>query len=161
MPIDITLLTTTIVSSFLLPYAKLGAEKMIEGMGSEVGKDAAEYAVGIAGTVWQRIQTIFQSPKEQNALELFQDDPEAMQSMVTKLLQSHLENNQPLVQELSDLINAQQPGGTETGATIMHAGVAGILDARGANFAGASGFTLGGVIQNSPQSQRDDQTQES
>ena len=48
MPIDLALLATTVVTSFLVPYAKVGLEKIAEGAGTQVGENAGEYG-GITG----------------------------------------------------------------------------------------------------------------
>jgi hypothetical protein len=154
MPIDTAVLATTIASSFLLPYVKIGVEKLAEGMAENVGKAAANHATALAKKVWERVNGLFKSQKEQNTLELFKENPDELKGLMEKILRQKLEEDKSLAQELSDMINAPGPDGTSTGAQIMNAGIAGVLDARGANFANASGMNLAGVMLGNPPSQR-------
>jgi hypothetical protein len=150
MQVDFASLAVTLVSSFLLPYIKIGAEKLTEGLGENIGKAAAEHTTGIAKRVWERVSGLFESQKEHTALELFKENPEELTGLIEKMLRQKLEASPSLAEELSGMINAPGPDGTSSGAQIMHAGIAGILDASRANFRGAHGITLAGVIVGEP-----------
>ncbi len=65
--------------------------------------------------------------------------------MLKKKLEKKLESDPALAQELSDLVDKPVAGGVSTGAQIMNAHIAGIADARGANFSGARGVEIAGV----------------
>ncbi len=148
MSIEVAALATTVVTSFLLPYVKLGVEKISEGVAGKLGDAAAQHAAGLAQKIWDRVTGVFGSEKDKMALELFRDDPEDLQARMVKVLRQKLEEDPALARELAEWINSPGPDGKSTGAQIMNAGTAGILDARGANFSGAQGVRLAGVMIN-------------
>jgi hypothetical protein len=146
MPIDLAILATTVVTSFLAPYAKAGLEKIATAVTEKVSEQAAEYAKELTGKVWNLVTSAFGSPKEQTTMELFQENPDEMQDMLIKKLQEKLVQDPNLAQSLADLINQPGPDGAASGAQIMNAGIAGIADLRGANLSSAQNMTIGGVI---------------
>ena len=154
MPIDPGPLTNTIVTTFLLPYAKLGLEKFGEAMMEKLGETAAEPLIATTKKIWQRVKTAFGSEEEKATLAQFEKRPEAAQPLIEALLKEKLEQDATLAQELTELVHAPMPGSTSTGAQIMQAAIAGILDLRGANFAGASHVRLAGVMINNASSER-------
>ncbi len=145
MPIDLAILATTVVTSFLAPYAKAGLEKIATAVTEKVSEQAAEYAKELTGKVWNLVTSAFSSPKEQTTMELFQENPDEMQEMLIKKLQEKLAQDPNLAQALADLINQPGPDSTTTGAQIMNAGIAGIVDLRGANLSHAQGIEVSGV----------------
>jgi len=146
MPIDLLALATSAVTTFLMPYAKAGLEKIATAFSEQLGKQAADYAGELTGKVWQTVTTAFSAPKEQTTLELFREDPDAMQTMLIKKLHEKLTQDENLAQTLDNLINQPGPDGATTGAQIMHAGIAGIADLRGANLSNAKGVVISGVV---------------
>ena len=146
MPIDLAIIATTAVTSFLVPYAKAGLEKIATAVTEKVSEQAGEYAKELTGKVWNLVTFAFSSPKEQTTLELFQENPDEMQEMLIKKLQEKLTQDPGLAQSLAELINQPSPDGATTGAQIMNAGIAGIADLRGANLSNAQNMTIGGVI---------------
>ncbi|MFN8494154.1 MAG: hypothetical protein U0350_41530 [Caldilineaceae bacterium] len=146
MPIDLMALATTTVTAFLMPYAKAGLEKIATAFTEQLGKQAADYAGELTGKVWNLVTTAFHSPKDQHTLELFTEDPDAMQTMLTKKLHEKLTQDTALAQTLADLINQPGPDGTATGAQIMNAGIAGIAELRGADLSNAKGVVISGVV---------------
>ncbi|MCP4345896.1 MAG: hypothetical protein GY795_10270 [Desulfobacterales bacterium] len=145
MPIDIAALATTTVTQFLMPYAKAGLDKIAKSVAELVSPEAAEYAGELTTKVWDTVTGAFSSPKEQSTLELFQDDPDEMQGMLTKKLLEKLDQEGGLAQTLSDLINEPGPDGASTGVQIMNAGIAGVVDLRGADLSHAQGTVVTGV----------------
>lgn len=148
MPIDLGLLTTTIVTTFLLPYAKLGLEKFGEAMMEKLGETGAEPLIATTKKIWQRVKTAFGSEEEKATLAQFEKRPEDAQALIEALLKEKLEQDAALAQELSELVHAPVAGSTSTGAQIVQAAIAGILDLRGANFSGASHVHVAGVMIN-------------
>jgi len=146
MPIDLAVLATTAVTTFLAPYAKAGLEKIATAVAEQVGQDAAKFAGELTGKVWNLVKSAFSSPKDEMTLTLFQENPEEMQAMLIKALQEKLAQDSKLAQSLAELINQPGPDGATTGAQIMNAGIAGIADLRGANLSQAKGTTIAGVI---------------
>jgi len=112
---------------------------------TKLAKKAAEYAGELTGKVWNLVKSVFSSPKEQTTIELFQENPDEMQAMMVKALQEKLAADPALAQKLADLINRPGPDGKTTGAQIMNAGIAGIVDLRGANLSHAQGLDISGV----------------
>lgn len=148
MPIDPGPLTNTIVTTFLLPYAKLGLQKFGEAMIEKMGETAAEPLIATTKKIWQRVKTAFGSDEEKATLAQFEKRPEDAQALIAALLKEKLMQDAALTRELAELVHAPVPGSTSTGAQIMQAAVAGILDLRGANFSGASHVRLAGVMIN-------------
>ena len=145
MPIDIAVLATTLITSFVVPYLKLGVEKIAEELTGKVSEAAAEQATGLTKKVWNRVKAAFSSEGEQFTLLQLKDNPEAAKPLVESILKKKLEEDTSLAQELQSLIQTPLGGGSSTGAQIMNAHIAGIVDARGANFAGAHGVDIAGV----------------
>jgi len=154
MSVDIGILTTTIVSSFLIPYVKVGVEKFIEEAGKTVGKTAADHAGEVSKKVWERVKSVFSSDEDKSILMQFEKRPEAAKSLVETILREKLESDSRLAQELSELVNTLSSDGKSTAAQIMHAGIAGIVDVRDTDFSHARGVTITGVtIGGSPSQQ--------
>ena len=145
MPIDVAVLATTIVGSFLVPYVKLGAKKIAEGIAGKLGDAAAEQVTGLTEKIWGRVRSIFSSEGERFTLSQFEHDPEAAKGLVESLLRRKLDQDGSLAQEFSALVNTPTPDGMSTGAQIMNAHIAGIADARGADFSGSAGVEIVGV----------------
>jgi hypothetical protein len=147
---DIATLAATITGSFLLPYFKLGVEKLIEGAGKKFGEKAAEHTGKIAHSVVDRVAHQFESGSDKTALQLFRENPDEMEPMIRKLLATKLEANAELTKELTELVNSPSPDGSGSGAQIMGATIAGILDARNQNLTNARNVTQAGVIVGQP-----------
>ena len=145
MPLDLAVLATTIVSSFLIPYLKLGAEKIAEGLTGKVSEAATEEVSGLTKRIWNRVKSAFSSEGEQFTLLQLNENPSAARPLVESLLKKKLEQDPTLAEELEQLVHTPVAGGSSTGAQIMDAYVAGIVDARGANFSGSQGIEITGV----------------
>lgn len=146
MDINASVLATTIVTSFLLPYLKLGGEKIAQKITEKLGGAAADQTVGVTKKVWDRVKSAFTSDRDQNILKEFEEDPESAKPLIEAKLKKKLEQDPGLAEDLHQLINAPGSDGISTGAQIMNAHVAGILDARGANFSNSSNVKLAGVM---------------
>ena len=146
MPIDLAVVATTAVTTFLVPYAKAGIEKITTAVTEKVGEKAAEYAGELIGKVWDLVKSAFSSPKEQATIELFEENPDEMQAMMIKTLHEKLAQDPTLAQQLVNLMNQPGPDGTSTGAQIMNAGIAGIADLRGADLSHAQNLDIAGVM---------------
>lgn len=156
MAVDTVMLATTVVTSFLVPYAKAGLEKIADSVSKEVSEKAAEYAANLTGKVWTRVKSAFSSPKEQTTLELFQENPDEMADMLVKKLREKLAQDSELAHTLAELIEAPGPDGQNSGAQIMNAAIAGIADLRGADLSRAKNMTVGGVIINKKEDNKPD-----
>jgi hypothetical protein len=145
MPLDLAVLAGTIVSSFLLPYVKLGAKKIAETVTEKVSGKAADQVAGVTETLWERVKSVFKADNEEHVITDFKEVPDAAKPLLISKLEKKLEKDPALAQELSDLVNKPVAGGASTGAQIMNAHIAGIVDARHSNFSGASGVEIVGV----------------
>ena len=136
-------LATTVVGQILVPYLKEGAKKLADEASKKFGDSAAHYAVDLAGKVWDRVKTSFTSDRDKYTVEDFQNKPEAAKGLMEDKLLEKLQNDPKLAEELKKLVNAQSPDGKGTGAQIIGATYAGIVDARGATI---SGGVVGGIV---------------
>jgi hypothetical protein len=130
MALDLAVLAATVVSRFLFPYVKKGAERLAEEISERVSDVAAEHATSLASRAWDRVRSVFSSPKEQTKLELFEEEPDEYAAGIERTLREKLEQDPELARELQELIDAPSPDGSGTGAQIMQATVAGIVDLR-------------------------------
>lgn len=146
MPIDLTALATTVVTSFLVPYANIGLEKIAENAGKKVGENAGEYVSDLTAKLWARIQTVFNRSEDKAILTLFEQNPNEMIEMLVKVLHQKLEQDPVLAKELNGMVSTPGPDGQNTGAQIMNASVAGIVDMRNADLSHAQHMEIGGVI---------------
>jgi len=141
-------LAATVVGSFLLPYAKKGAEKIGEVVSEKFGEAAANEVTDVAGKLWGKVKGVFTSEYELTTLNLFADSPETYQKPVEEMLRQKLEKDPVLAREVRSLVSAPAGDGSDA-ASIMNASIAGILDMRGAHFT-AHGGVYGGVVYGTP-----------
>ena len=144
MPLDmIAGLATTVVSSILFPYIKEGAAKMAERITNSAGNAASEYTVHFAEQIWNKVKSVFTSDEDKVTITQFEKRPEAAKSLVEEMLKEKLQQDNDLAKELEALVASKSPSG-QTGAQIIGATYAGILDMRGATLSG-SGNVLAGL----------------
>lgn len=126
MPIDLAALATTVVTSFLLPYAKkqleLIGKKTTEKLGEEVGKGVSK----TVASVWEKVKDLF-SGSDQNILERFEKSPETSSPMIIEMLKEKLTDNQSLAEYLNELVNQPVSSSGQSAAQIMNAEIAGIV----------------------------------
>lgn len=146
MDIDTATLATTIVTYFLLPYLKLGGTTIAKKITEKVGGAAADEAVNVTQKIWDRVKSAFSSERDQHVLSEFEDDPDAARPLIEAKLKKKLEQDPSLAEDLHQLVNASGSAGVSTGAQIMKAHIAGILDVRGADFSNSHNIKLAGVM---------------
>jgi hypothetical protein len=145
MPIDVITLAGTAVTAFLVPYLKDAAGAFTKKVAEKLGEDAAKQAGEAAPKLWERVKSIFSADDEITTLGLFEKKPELHQTAVKEILAEKLKEDDKLAEEFDKIINQQTQNGQSIGAQIMGAMYASILDARGANFAGAKDVNLVGM----------------
>ena len=143
MPIEIAALAATVVSSFLFPYAKKAVEKVAEVVTEKFGEAAAKHGADLTGKVWARIKAAFTSDKEKNALENFEEMPDETRALIEAILKKKLAEDPALHADLEKFVAAPSPVPGMTGAQVMHAGIVGIVDLRGATISGSGGVFTG------------------
>src|SRR5215471_16387413 len=127
---DPTVLATSVVTDFLVPFLQDGARKL--------GGEAA-------GRLWERVRSLFAEPDDRQVVELFEKRPERFQAVVTDMLRERLAADAGLRAELEGMVAPP----ASSGARIEHAGNAVVIDARGADIGGSSTI-IGQVFQSPP-----------
>jgi hypothetical protein len=143
---DIGQLSTVIVTTFLVPFAKKSVDQLHEDLAKKTGKSAAQHVSTLAGKIWEKVTSLFKTDKETKALELFRDDPDNMTMMIDKIIREKLEADPALAQELEKMINTSPPGEEATSLQIMNAsGIVGVVNLPNSNFQGAQGVNISAV----------------
>jgi hypothetical protein len=132
-------LAGSIVGSFLLPYLKLGADKLLEQISGSVGEAAGQEAVSVTKRIWERVRGAFAGdPKEAVILEEFEKSPESAAKLFAEHLHTLMGNDPKLAAELDTLANAREASTGESNVRIM-AKTVGYGDFRGATIQGVAG----------------------
>ena len=136
-------LAATVVAQVLLPYVKEGATKIGEVAAQKFGEAAGEHAVEVAQKTWARVKSAFSSDKEKVTLEQFQELPDEAAPLVEGILKKKFQEDSQLAEELDELVNSPDPDARGTGAQIIGATYAGIVDLRSATISGSNAEITG------------------
>jgi hypothetical protein len=136
--LEIALIAANLVGKILVPFFQRSAEKVVDDLGEAVSDDAANYATGVAKTLWQRIRSRF-SDDEQIILDRFEQKPEATEKLLVDDLIEKLEADPEFASELEKLLQEDRGDGN----VMQIFGDGGIVDARGAQV--THGFIAGYV----------------
>ncbi|AHG91679.1 hypothetical protein J421_4142 [Gemmatirosa kalamazoonensis] len=155
MPIDLALLASTVVSSFLVPMAKRGLEKLRENASEAAGEAVGDATASGVSKVWERVKSLFTSDRERVQFEELEQHPDDGAATVRRVLEEKLRADPTAAQELDRLVNAPVGSG---GATLQHlmAGTLGFVDARGAHVSGSA--QVAGVVINAAARPRADES---
>ena len=142
---DPATLAATALGSFVLPYVKMGADKLAEHISQNAGNGAAEFATDLAHKVWDKVSSLFESDVEKGTLQQFQKQPELIQPVVQSMLTDKLQADPTLAKEVQALVQSSTPGVSNAGALIQGAYIAGVVQAQGAHISGGNvaGVQLG------------------
>jgi hypothetical protein len=132
MAVEIAALATTLVSSFLVPLAKKGFDRIKSDM-TETAGDAA--ASGME-KVWLKVKSLFTSERDQGRLEDLEQAPEEAAPMLEKVLKEKLEANPETAEELDRMVNSPLPAAGGVTLQNIMATTFGYLDARNARIGG-------------------------
>lgn len=146
VPIEVAVLAAGVVANFLVPYARMGAEKIAEAIANKASQAAADQTAGIAAQVWNRIKSAFDSDADKAVLQQFEQRPEEAKPLVEAMLKEKLEQDSQLRQDLEKLTTAPVQGGSGNSMQIM-ADTVGVADARWAHIHGG---VVAGVYMDSP-----------
>jgi hypothetical protein len=69
MPIEFAALAASVVSSFLLPYVKEGAQNLARVVAKKASETAATHVVGTAEKLWVRVSSLFSTEAEKATVE--------------------------------------------------------------------------------------------
>jgi hypothetical protein len=120
MPIDIALLATTAVTSFLLPYIKDGAKKIADALTEKGSKAGAEYFSEVAKKAWDRVKSSFSSEDDKTELSQFESSPEEKAPLIEDMLKVKLRKDPLLAEELDKLVNTPGPDGKSASLLIKN-----------------------------------------
>ena len=139
---DPATLAAQIVASYLVPYVKEGAEKLVSAAAEKVGGAAAEFATSVAGKLWLRVKSVFSGPNESQTLSDFEKYPDDTEKLLVRKLTEKLEADTALAKELESL--AEQPGPTGVNGAQVFAQTGIVVDLRQADLRGAHNFDITG-----------------
>lgn len=151
MDINTAALASTIVTVFLIPFVKAGAEQIGKGVAEKASKETGEFVSGIAKKIWEKVHTAFSADEDQDLLEQLKKRPEKSHALVVEVLKEKLENDPKLAHDLAALIEEKDAAGETAGAWITQANIAGIADLRNADLRYSQNIRIAGVmISNTP-----------
>jgi predicted glycosyltransferase len=129
--LDIALLATTVVAKFLLPFVQDGVKAVRDAVTQKVSNQAADEVTKVQQELFDKVNHVFTDGDEQKALDLFKKKPDKAAALVEEYLRDRLQKDPHLAQEVDKLVNSKGPSG-QTGAQIMNATIAAIIDNRNA-----------------------------
>jgi hypothetical protein len=143
MPLEIAVLATSIVTSFLMPLVKQGAEKISEAVSAKFSAAAGEHVSKVAKNIWEKVKDAFNSDTEKATLTQFEKYPEESKPLVEKMLEEKLKADPKLATDLDKLAQSPSPGGGT--AVSIAASTVGYVDARHATISGGivAGYMAG------------------
>jgi hypothetical protein len=103
--IDITMLSATVVSNFLLPYLKLGADRLLAKLSEEIGEAGAKKLTSISQNLWDSFKQLFTSEVDQPVLKHIEEHPKESQELMKSLLNQKLAQNPAIAEEMYALTN--------------------------------------------------------
>lgn len=152
-----TALATITVANFMMPFVKMGAEKIAEKLTDSASESVATKVSNLTKQVWDKVTGIFSSDRDKGTLQDFEEMPEQTADLLIAKLAKKLEANTEFAEELRSLV--EEPidagSGNSTGAQIMNAHVASIQDFRNANFSHSKNVRITGIQKSGNQSVSD------
>jgi len=138
--IETAALATSVVTSFLVPLVKKGAEKLTEELSQSAGSAAADGIVGVARTLWERIRGKTQGTADEPVVELFEKQPDRLSGPLESVVTELLDTDPDFRDEVTKLLETEEGGRTRWQLMGEYVGA---VDARGAHI---SGGQVAGVI---------------
>lgn len=130
--IEIGMLAASVVSSFLVPLVKDGAEQLRAKLMEKGSESAATGLVDTARGLWDKIRGKSEGTDAQ-IVDLFEKDPDKMSSALESVVKSLLESDPDLHREVSAMVENKQDGSPSWQLMGTYVGA---VDARGATFSG-------------------------
>lgn len=119
MPVEIITLATTVVTSFLLPYLKKGADEFLNEIATKSGKSIAQHTLNVTEKIWERVKSVFSSEGDKVTLEYFEKNPEKFKEEMQECLSTKLKSDHELVHYLNDLAYSKLQGSDQTATQIV------------------------------------------
>src|SRR6266508_856934 len=121
-------MATSLVSSFLIPLLKKGAESLGTELGERTTQSVADGLVGTAQRLWDRVKGTLQSRDDQDIVAIFERQPEVMQEALEKLVLRKLEQDEGFRREVAQLLEAEAEPGVASWQLMGE--IVGAVDAR-------------------------------
>ena len=142
--IEIAALATSVVSSFLVPLIKNGAEGLLDEVRTRATDAAAGGLVETAKRLWARLRGETAETDDSEVVELFERKPDLMRGPLEEVLRSLMERNPDFHREVSELLEAKDEGGQSRWQLMGE--IVGVVDARHATLSGNA--SISGVTYN-------------
>src|SRR6266545_954976 len=121
-------MATSLVSSFLIPLLKKGAESLGTELGERTTQSVADGLVGTAQRLWDRVKGSLQSRDDQDIAAIFERQPKVMQEALEKLVLRKLEQDEGFRREVAQLLEAEAEPGVASWKLMGE--IVGAVDAR-------------------------------
>jgi hypothetical protein len=139
--IELATMATLLVSSFLVPLLKKGAESLGTELRERTTQSVADGLVGTAQRLWDRVKGSLGSRDDQDIVDMFERQPEVMQEALEKLIRRKLEQDEGFRREVAQLLEAEAEPGVASWKLMGE--IVGAVDARQAQITGG---TVAGVV---------------
>jgi hypothetical protein len=120
--LEIALLAASAVR-ILAPYIKRGAEGMADAIEDRAEGGAADFAVGVATSVWARVRGAFEASGQESTVKEFEQNPDDAQEYFEKRLKHLLESDEGFARELDELVSKEAPDGRNVIQIMSSSGV--------------------------------------
>ena len=147
--IELAALATSVVSSFLVPLVKEGANALRDRLAKKAGEASADRLAGTAQTLWDRVKGSAKPGTERDVLQTFERDPDLLKETVEKIVLAQLTSDETFRAEATALLEQQDASGKATWQLMGD--VVGVVDARHASIHGG---TVAGVFYQAGNGQR-------
>ncbi|WP_148571636.1 hypothetical protein [Nocardioides caldifontis] len=138
--IETAALATSVVTAFLVPLVKKGAEKLTDELSEKAGSAAADGLVGVARKLWERIRGKTRGTPDAEVVDLFEKQPDRLADPLRAVVEELLTEDAELRDEVTALLEAEEGGRTRWQLMGEYVGA---VDARGATITGGQ---VAGVI---------------
>ncbi len=139
--IELAALATTMVTTFLAPLVKEGAEELAKKLRAQSTDAAADGMVGAAKKLWGRLRGKTEGTPDAATLERFEQAPDDNKGSMEDLVRRLLTNDPDFEREARELVEAKEGGTTRW---QLMGDIVGVVDARGATFSGSG--DVAGVV---------------
>jgi hypothetical protein len=141
--IEVALLAASVVK-ILVPYLKRGADGLADAIGEKAEGGVADFTVGVAKSVWDKVRGAFTASDQESAVKTFEQNPEAAQGLLETLLKQMLESDESLARELNELVEKKGSDGRNA-IQIMNS--TGVVVVQGDVVGGIVGGSIGAIHQ--------------
>ncbi len=140
--LEVPILAATAVR-ILVPYVKKGAEGLANAIGERADRGAADFAVGVAAALWERVRTALTVSGQAGAVTEFEQNPEDAQDYLERLLARRLNADKSLAKALDELVSSHAPGDGRGVVQIMNS--SGVLVIQGTMTGGIAAGSIGAI----------------